>query len=377
MSARIQKESEVLLTFDYPFKRQGFGGGHQIFAGFAAELQRQGASVTLLASGPDEMGVFDEFPGRIHWVKTAQSRYTARQWKIGWVGFQKVMTGRFTTVTSFGGESLLVGLACQIRGIPFTTYVAAPEVYDFHAWKPLRNNLEQFYLYLASRFFAAQVFVLSSFLSDRVISRWRIAQKRVKTIGCGLHRAYLKQQREDLRSPEKYRIVSLGRIALDQKPLDRALFALDSVADRIDSWTIIGSGPDQNTFKKLLVSSPIATKVHLLGTLHPDSAAQTLLLADIVFLPSYQESMMLTVYEAAVAGKVIVTNDVADIKTHFTGVDSVCIAREPTVEGLSEAIRYAIDHWPRLFAGRHLARDRALERCDWAEGASAILSVRD
>ena len=45
----------VLITFEYAFARQGYGGGHQIARGLARALARQGHDVHVVCSSPDEL----------------------------------------------------------------------------------------------------------------------------------------------------------------------------------------------------------------------------------------------------------------------------------------------------------------------------------
>jgi glycosyltransferase involved in cell wall biosynthesis len=96
---------------------------------------------------------------------------------------------------------------------------------------------------------------------------------------------------------------------------------------------------------------------------------------DIALLPSNYESFFLTVYEAAAKGKIVVTNDVADIRDYFTISPSVVVAESATPESYRQAIGYAIENFDYLQATATETAERVKRDYNWSVVAERFLQA--
>jgi glycosyltransferase involved in cell wall biosynthesis len=107
--------------------------------------------------------------------------------------------------------------------------------------------------------------------------------------------------------PGPARIVYVGFLGSDKRVLD--LPEIDRELHRRSikvEWTIIGSGPDENTLREAWAWNP---EVLWTGSLPNEAVRERLLENDILVLPSQAEGFPVTVVEAAAAGVVPVASN--------------------------------------------------------------------
>jgi glycosyltransferase involved in cell wall biosynthesis len=140
-------------------------------------------------------------------------------------------------------------------------------------------------------------------------------------------------------------------------------------------WTIIGSGVDEQKLRERVTALGILDKTVFLGMQDSAQVAALLDAHDIALLPSRYESFFLTVYEAAAKGKIVITNDVADIRAYFTGSPSVVVAQGVTPDDYRKAMVYAIEQFGYLQSTVSETADRIKHDYNWSAVAERFLQA--
>ena len=357
----------ILITFEYPFHYQGFGGGHQIILGYARAFADEGHKVYVCSSGSRQMNIeknskFFHIPTR-----TFSSVQGLNLLMVGLFSIFLMRLRKIDCVICFGGESFMASLFSTYLKIPTFLYIAAPDLPIFSGYKSIRNHLSLYIQFLSINKFNPIVLTLSDYLSERIIQNWKINKSRVFKIGVGLDSSYLTSNTHAIyiQCPKKIHVVTIGRIAFQQKPLDQLLGALENFLPNLREWCVIGSGQDEGELKKLVFNSKISGLTNFMGTLQPREIRQQIQRADLVILPSTQESLMLTAYEAISQGKITILNDVADLKRDFNGYPSVIFSKSCASNDFLVAIEFAVNNYEILSGETQAASNHVKKLMSW------------
>ncbi len=353
----------ILFTFEFPFVPEHYGGGHQIARGFARALARAGHDVHVLANGADEMGLAAHDAG-VRWHFTG--RY-ATPWggvQVGRRAPALLDALRPDLVCTYTSETPLVLRAARRRGIPAAVYLAAPELLPFRepgipALRLVRHNFGLFLLALGSRG-AARVLTISRTIAEQAVARWGVPPAAVRAVGTGLDEAYEVPLAAPRPAPGAAgpRVLSFGRITLDQKPVDRLARALALPGAPWREWTHVGGGPDEERLRRTVAELGLAERARLVGMRPPGEVVRLIDEHDVVVLPSRSESFFIAAYEAAARGRPLVTNDVAEVAQYFAGEPSVVVLPDDDPAGY----RRALDEAGRDFAARQRGARALAER---------------
>ncbi len=113
-------------------------------------------------------------------------------------------------------------------------------------------------------------------------------------------------------------VLSLGRIDVYQKGLDRLIEAFDRLADRLPNVRLLvaGSGTEQKMAAlRSLASGAVHTdKIELLGQVSQERAAELVAGALMLAMPSRYEAWPLTAIEAGAAGVPVVGSDIVGVR---------------------------------------------------------------
>lgn len=342
----------IMITFEYPFFRHGYGGGQQIVRGLAGALVRAGREVHVVCTGHDEIGVAEEdSPVVYHFTGTHHSRvpgyHTSR---LAYSLARQLRPELLVCTTSEAGPLIPLARAIGLRSL---VYVAAPRLAPFAAFRTstlreIRYGLGSFLQFLGARA-AELVLTASHSLAVEAREQWRVSPGYVIPVGLGIAESMVATPVVPPPTVEDgLRFLSIGRIAHAQKPLDVMADALATLDRPWHKWTIIGSGADEPQLRARIAELGLGQRVEFAGTLLGHDARRELDQAHIVLLPSRYESYFLTVYEAASRGRIVVTNDVADIRRRFRGVASVLVAESAGVEEYRRELERAIDNFEVL-----------------------------
>ena len=358
----------IFLTWEYSFQKKGFGGGAPIILGIAEQLLNLGNEISLITSGIDEIGASTKFPGlKFYTTYFSINRYVINPIFVGLYSAILIIVKRPQLVISFTGESFLLSLLCRTIGIRFCVYLAAPELPRFNNYKNIKLNFSLYLQYLAAKK-CKRIFVLSRYLSNQAIINWSIDKRRIVFIGCGIDREYLRSSyilKESADTKKVFKIISIGRIAFKQKPLDILAHSIAELKDYIYSWTIIGSGQDLMALKELIINLGIQEKVIFFESYSANEIKKQISAADIVFLPSNYESLMLTAYESISQNKITIVNNVADLKKDFDQFPSVIITSDSTKIAYSQSIKYAMENFKILSAQCAYSSNYVIKKMNW------------
>jgi len=340
---------KFLFSHLYPFHRKWYGGGNQIVRGLALELTRQGHEAHVSSTGRDEMGVTAADRPVVYHLS---GRFDKRTFgvQLAWQTIRLAIRLRPDWVCCLTSEAALVMPVCNLLKIPAVVYQGAPELPDFRfkGWSTIRTiryKLGIFLQFLGARA-ARKVTTISDFSSRLAELNWGIPRQKLAMVGTGLDDVFIAPNAPSAgaRTDKGPRFISVGRLTLPQKPLDVMAAALKELPFPWQSWTIVGSGPDEPVLRNRLKELGLEERVVFKGTLSSAQIADMLAEHDIVLLPSNYESFFLTAYEAAAKARIIVTNDVADVRKYFSDSPSVIVAESVSGEAYQRAIIQAVEN---------------------------------
>jgi len=261
-------------------------------------------------------------------------------------------------------------------------YLALPDLPSFRSngWLTVRNiryRFGAFGQFLGARA-AKKVLTISDFCTREANEKWGISSEKLDTIGAGIDEVFCEPNNppNQLRSASTPSFISVGRISLRQKPLDLVAEALADLSLPW-RWTIVGSGPDEQVLRTTLEQLGLLERTVFLGTQESWQIAALLADHDIALLPSFYESFFITVYEAAAKAKIVVTNDVADVRKYFAESPSVIVAKSASREAYKEAIVQAVENFCILQAHAAQIAQRVKMDYGWKTIADRFLRALD
>lgn len=163
------------------------------------------------------------------------------------------------------------------------------------------------------------------------------------------------------RSPPKgrgVRVISVGSLS-HQKGFDIALEAVYKVRDSIDSYTIVGYGPEENKLIKMVEKLGLQDVVRLVG--YQDNVEPFFQEADLGLIPSRWEGFGLVSIEALSTGLPLVATDAPGLADVLDNCAAVKLVKRECATSLSDGIMYAIKNLVGHDAIPITARQRAEE----------------
>jgi len=370
----------ILFTFEFPFSPEHYGGGHQIARGLSRALARAGHEVHVLASGEDllELAAHDA-PVRWHFTGEYDRRVSGV--RLARPAAALVDTIVPDLVCAFTSETPFVLRAARRRGIPAVVYLAAPELLPFRALRlatlrHIRYNVGTWLQSLGAPG-APRVLTISRMIADQAIARWGVPATAVNAIGTGIDEAFDAPLAPPRAAPPPggARLLSVGRITFSQKPLDRLAEGLALARDAWREWTVVGGGPDAERLQTAVAAAGLTDRVHLLGLRSPTDVVDLIDAHDVVMLPSRSESFFITAYEAAARGRLLVTNDVAEVRSYFAGQRSVTVLPDDAPAGYATALRAALAGFGQRQADALPLAGRVRTDCSWDAVAARFLAA--
>jgi glycosyltransferase involved in cell wall biosynthesis len=370
----------ILFTYEYPFHRIGYGGGQQITRGLAKQLARMGHDIHVCCPGTDEMQIAEsDALATYHFSGNYSKRWSGLE--TAWRSARLIGQLRPDNVCCFTSESVWIVPFCNLLKIPTAVYLAAPDLPSFRlrnwaALKRIRFMWPVFLMRLATSV-AKKVTTISDFSSRQANTNWGVPWEKLDSVGVGLDDVFIKpiETSKLTSSTGGIRFISIGRFALKQKPLDVMAESLAKLPISWQRWTLVGSGPDEQKFRAKLIELGILDRVVFAGTLNSTQIAALLLENDVVLLPTNYESFFITAYEAAAMGRIVVTNDVADIKKYFGNTSSVIIADSVSCEDFTQAVTHAISRGISLQRIAEATAMRVKVEINWETVAVRFLQV--
>jgi len=370
----------ILFTFEYPFTPAFYGGGHQIARGLARALSRRGHDVHVVVNGTDAAGAETE-DQPVSWHFTGRYDGLLGGLRIARVAVSFLDALRPDLLCCYTSEAPFVLRAARRRGIPTVLCLAAPELLPFRELRAstlrhIRYNPLTWLQSLGS-VRVPRVLTISGLLTRQAVTRWRVPADRVRTIGTGIDERYAARLAppRPQPGPEGPRLLSFGRLMLSQKPLDAVAAALALPGAQWQEWTIVGGGPDDHVIQRRVAELGIGDRVRFLGKRSPAEVLRLIDEHDIVLLPSRSESFFITAYETAARGRLLITNDVAEVGSYFRDAPSVTVLADDDPRGYRQALDDVIrDFVARQSAALSLAQ-RVRRDVDWDAVATRFVQA--
>lgn len=137
---------------------------------------------------------------------------------------------------------------------------------------------------------------------------------------------------------ECLKMVMIGNLTIRWKGHDLLLDALNSVFWKSDNWQldIYGNGEDEELIKNTIKTYSLENKIRLRGV--DRNIEKVLLGAHILLMPSRVEAAPLTVQEAMLCGRPVLTTDVGDMKSYYENGVSGFLAESTSVNSIRSAL---------------------------------------
>jgi glycosyltransferase involved in cell wall biosynthesis len=133
-------------------------------------------------------------------------------------------------------------------------------------------------------------------------------------------------------------LINVGRLC-SQKGQDRIIKALPSLAGC--RLILVGSGPEEDTFRALAERLGVADRVHFVGTLARPELGALMQVASVFVFPSRWETFGLAAVEAAMAGVPVVASDIDVLREVLATLDarSARFVSTDDAHALADALR--------------------------------------
>jgi glycosyltransferase involved in cell wall biosynthesis len=348
---------KIIITHEFPFEKKYYGGGNQIVEGLSCTLFEQGNEIHVFTTGKGEL-VSDKLSLSIsfHYIFPYVKNFSGII--LGIFSILKIIKLKPDLIICFTSECAFVSAFGRLLNYKVYAYQAAPEYPDFSKMKILnkKKKIGLYLQYLGAKY-STRVLSISKYSSNLMIKNWNLNPNKIKTVGVGLNNIYLDENvRIKKNRKENLKLISIGRIVFDQKPFDILPDIIKDFIDKIETWIVIGDGPDLSELKKKVNQLNLGKKVIFRGTLGSEDIKKELLNSDIALLPSNYESFFLTVYESAAMSTVVITNEVADIREYFDKIDSILISPIGEKNDFKEKLIYTIENFDEL---QKIANDKS------------------
>lgn len=154
-------------------------------------------------------------------------------------------------------------------------------------------------------------------------------------------------------------MVMIGNLTIRWKGHDLLLDALNSVFWKSDNWQldIYGNGEDEELIKNTIKTYSLENKIRLRGL---DRNIERIFLgAHILLMPSRIEAAPLTVQEAMLCGRPVLTTDVGDMRSYYKDGVSGFLAESTSVNSIRSALNKMWKNKGRLEGMGQIAFEQA------------------
>jgi hypothetical protein len=206
-------------------------------------------------------------------------------------------------------------------------------IYTEHSTTNKRRRIPLFWVFerlLYARY--ARIICISQGVHD-ALSKWvgpKLAERLVIVPNGSRIYSLVERSRLGNRLP---RLISVGSLSF-RKNFATAILAISQLRDEVDSYTIIGEGPDRSRLEQVIQSQQLEGKVQLVGW--SDAIEVHLHAADIQIIPSLWEGFGLVAVEGMSTGLPVVASNV-------DGLREVLGEANPSVTLINQV--ESVDHW--------------------------------
>lgn len=356
---------KILFTYEFSFKKYGFGGGQVIALNFMNSLTRMGHSVSICCAGSDD-GFFSKKSNyKFYFNNKKPNVFSSIQSAFHSIRIIKKI--KPDLVCSFTGEAFAISYFCNKNDINFCTYIASPTLPYFSFKNPIlsikniRYSLSHFFQYIGA-LQSKKNYSISEYTYKQLIDNWRVSEETIENLGCGVSDNFLKN---NTNSPNRViDICSVGRIEYFQKPINIAAKALYK-SESWNKWVVIGSGSDEKKLKKLIRELGYYNKVEFFGSMENNEVQNILSNTKISLLLSNHESFFITAYEAIASNNILIVSDVAQIKEDFSEFPTVFILDNNSEKKIIELLDHILNNYYELYEKTGMAKEYIISKYSW------------
>ncbi len=165
--------------------------------------------------------------------------------------------------------------------------------------KYLNQKGNKFIKFLQNNYEA--VFCRSKFIYE-IFKNYKLSNLREEIIYSGVSNIDNRESKPNLKFKQrKVEIIYVGKL-IKRKRLDFLIKALCKIDDKLWNLNVIGAGPMQKKYKKLVQKLSLEKNVHFLGTFPKNKVFEYMDKADIFCMPSVKETLGLVYLEAMSRG---------------------------------------------------------------------------
>ena len=366
-----------------------FHGGGQVFVhNIAEQLARMGHLVTVLYTGPRDRRLLAPRVCSYNreWALYLGYPFTAklRQLNSLTVYYKLLQLDKkydFQIVNALGGEALLIPKFCRDRGTYFFFSVEHPELGAIRPQLLRDRPVENVLALLRTRELAIcryacrrsdGVFTPSSFTKNEAIRHFGLNPAVIRVVYHGIIGDMLAKPTDGIDRDDRGPILFFGRLE-PQKGVDvliRAYYELlkrRAIAEQ--DLILIGTGPSERRYRRLVSNLGIAERVFFRGWRSAEYIKEQLAAASLCVLPSRSESFGLTMAETLSQGVPLVTTSAGSIPEVVDYGRGGWLAEPNDVESLSLTIREALEGYEMGAAKAKHGEDYVRSRFSWKKAA--------
>lgn len=368
-----------------------FHGGGQIFVhNLAQHLVQRGHEVSVIYTGPFSVKerATPSCTYNLEWAPYIGYPYTGkvRQFNAFTV-YHKLRslfpTHKFHIINSVGSEAFLLPNLCKTHRCPLFISIEHPNLSSIRPKVSYRRPLqtliqiarwrELFLIRHACRR-AAGIFTPSNFTKSETRKYFGIEFEDIKVVKHGL--ADIMLDFTDSRRPDaaKGPLLFFGRFE-HQKGVDLLIKAyailLSEKVIGSRKLVLVGSGPDEKKYRKLIALLGINTRVEILGWKSQREIKSLLDKAGLCVLPSRSESFGLTIAEVLSQGIPLVTTDAGSLPEVVDRGKAGWMANADNLKSLVLTIKEALENYSESISKAHYGLKHARDAFSWANAARA------
>lgn len=366
-----------------------FHGGGQIFAhNLAQALSKKGHQVTVLYTGPhfEPSSITIECNYRIEWASyIGYPRTAAFRQMNAFTVYQRLKhlynRGKLDVINAIGEEALFLPKFCRDTGTSLFFSIEHPQLSSI---RPNFRWLKLFHFFLAlvrtrdllvNRFVcrhAQGVITPSQYTKSEAVHYFNVAPSKIRVINHGIIDEMLFENSVPHERNIKGPLLFFGRLE-PQKGVDLVIMAYHKLLkEEIVSeqeLILIGSGPYEKEYKRMVYKLALRDKVHFHGWQSPERIRDYMAKASLCVLPSRSESFGLSMAETLAQDLPLVTSSAGSIPEVVDAGRGGWLAKPNDQDSLFHTICEALNNYPESIKKARHGRDYVRDRFSWQKAA--------
>jgi len=366
-----------------------FHGGGQVFVhNLAQNLGKLGHNVTVLYTGPayNPPTISASCNYKVEWALYFGYPFTPKFRQLNsFTVYQKLKylnkKQNYEIVNTIGGEALFIPKFCRETGAKLYVSIEHPNLgairSNFKWGKPLQSLINvlrrrdlSICRYVCGR--ADGVITPSLFTKNQAIEYFKLNASKIRVIYHGIIDNMLIENQKTRNRNATGPILFFGRLE-PQKGIDLLIKAYHRmVSQRFiteQSLVLIGTGPYEKDYRRLINNLGIADRVVFKGWQSPEHIKDQLADASLCVLPSRSESFGLTMAETLSQNVPLVTTSSGSIPEVVDHGRVAWMAKPNDLDSLFQTIRKALENYQESLRKAACGREHVTSNFSWQKAA--------